>query len=64
MRRNTANASLKQILMDRIKQKTEQEYIESYDGREGCLIIVAVFGALCLLASGLTMIILIIKAII
>ncbi len=50
--------------MDRIKQKTEQEYIESYDGREGCLIIVAVFGALCLLASGLTMIILIIKAII
>jgi len=51
--------------MDKIKQKTEQEYFESYDyGREGCLIIVIALGALCLLASGLTMIILIIKAII
>jgi tetrahydromethanopterin S-methyltransferase subunit B len=39
----------------------EEEYIDSYDGREGCLIIAAAFGVLCLGAAFVGILVMIIK---
>ena len=54
MRRNTVNPKVND--MDK-----EQEYIDSYDGREGCLIIAAAFGIVCLGAGFIGILVMIIK---